>query len=193
MAGHGQPREVSRRELGRGTFISLQEILWRDGQGVERRWESAERAGQRAAVLVIARLVPSQRVVLIRQFRPPARGLVWEFPAGIVDDGETPEQAALREMREETGYHGMIRRVFPAAYNSPGLSSERVHVVCMEIDEQAAANRQPVAEPDEGESIEVRLVGRDDFAAFAEREGASPQGGAFDSKVVGYLCGVMGW
>ena len=43
------------------------------------------------------------RVVLIRQYRYPVDGYVYEFPAGLVDAGENYEQAAVREMHEETG------------------------------------------------------------------------------------------
>lgn len=43
------------------------------------------------------------RVVLIRQYRYPIDGYIYEFPAGLVDDGESYHQAAVRELKEETG------------------------------------------------------------------------------------------
>ena len=49
------------------------------------------------------------KLVLIRQFRYPIGGYVYEFPAGLVDPGESPEEAAVREMYEETGLHFTLR------------------------------------------------------------------------------------
>jgi ADP-ribose pyrophosphatase len=46
----------------------------------------------------------SGRVLLVRQFRPAVEEFTLELPAGHVDDGETPEEAARRELLEETGY-----------------------------------------------------------------------------------------
>lgn len=48
------------------------------------------------------------KVLLEKQFRAPAGKIVIEFPAGLVDEGETVEQAALRELKEETGYVGEV-------------------------------------------------------------------------------------
>jgi ADP-ribose pyrophosphatase len=47
-------------------------------------------------------------LLLEKQFRPPTGKIVIEFPAGMVDEGETPEQSAVRELREETGFIGEV-------------------------------------------------------------------------------------
>src|SRR5260370_1039134 len=44
-----------------------------------------------------------KRILLVRQYRLPARQYLWEIPAGRMDEGETPLQAAKRELIEETG------------------------------------------------------------------------------------------
>lgn len=50
-------------------------------------------------------------LLLIREYRPGSGKSHLSFPAGFIDEGETPEQAALREFREETGYVGRNARV----------------------------------------------------------------------------------
>ena len=52
-----------------------------------------------------------------------------ELPAGLIDAGETPAVAALRELKEETGYVATVRSVSPAACMSPGLTNETVCLV----------------------------------------------------------------
>lgn len=55
--------------------------------------------------------------VLLREPRNHFDGYVWTFPKGKRDGAETPEQAALREVREETGYHARIAGILPGAFS----------------------------------------------------------------------------
>lgn len=184
------PREVSREIVVHGKSLDYHRIIWQDATGQTRLWESVERVKDRAAVMTIPWLLPSRTLVLIRQFRPPAGGPVIEFPAGLIDDGETAEEAALRELREETGYIGAISQMIPPTFNTPGLSGEAVFHAFLAIDESDAANRHPEAMPDEGEHIETVLVSEKDMEAFLVREQA--RGSSFDSKVMSYLLGMTG-
>jgi 8-oxo-dGTP pyrophosphatase MutT (NUDIX family) len=141
-------------------------------------------------VLVIPVLRPSGRLLLIRQYRPPVDGVVLEFPAGLVDAGETHGEAAVREVLEETGYHGHVRWTGPQTCSSPGMTSEGVLLVLMEVDETLPENRCPVPSPAEGEEIEVCLVAPADLAAFLRRE--QEAGVHLDSRTAAYAlgCGV---
>ena len=49
--------------------------------------------------------------MIIVQYRPPVEAFCVEFPAGLIDEGESPEQAAVRELREGTGYFGKVRSI----------------------------------------------------------------------------------
>lgn len=66
-------------------------------------WEYAEHRDSSRSVAVFATTAAGE-VVLIEQRRVPVGRLVLELPAGIVDPGETPEDAAVRELHEETGF-----------------------------------------------------------------------------------------
>jgi 8-oxo-dGTP pyrophosphatase MutT (NUDIX family) len=106
-----------------------------DRNGRRKSWSYIERVGGRQAVVVAARTRSSGALVMIRQYRVPfARALI-ELPAGLVDPGESPEQAALRELEEETGYSGEIARVGPAVSSSAGLTTETFYVVDAVVDE----------------------------------------------------------
>lgn len=64
------------------------------------------------------------RLVLIRQYRYPIDGYVYELPAGLIDPGEYTVQAAVREMREETGFHLQPLYALPPCYMSVGMTDE---------------------------------------------------------------------
>jgi len=67
-----------------------------------------------------------KRVLLVRQFRLPAGKELWELPAGRLDPGEKPLQAAKRELIEETGYRAKKWRKLASFWVSPGYVQERM-------------------------------------------------------------------
>lgn len=68
------------------------------------------------------------RVLLIRQFRHAADGMVWEIPAGRLDQGESPESCARRELAEETGTRASHLQRLTTIYTTPGFTDERIHL-----------------------------------------------------------------
>ncbi len=183
-----QPEIEGVEDIARGKFLALRRIRYRDAEGAPRLWETAERNGFHGAVLLFARLLPSDRLVLIRQYRPPAGRFVFELPAGLIDEGETPEEAARRELREETGYTARAVRTGPPCYTTPGMSDESVFMVEADIDEDAPENAVLRTGFDATENIETVLVPRAGIQAFY-RDGTA-QGAAFDSKLAAYIMGL---
>jgi 8-oxo-dGTP pyrophosphatase MutT (NUDIX family) len=186
----GKAEVLTKKRMASGKWLFLEEILYRDTHGQERKWESVSRAGKTGAVAVIAIMKPSGRLVLVRQFRPPAGAHVIEFPAGLIDGNETPETAAVRELFEETGYSGTITSVTAPIYSSPGLSAETVRLVNMEIDETDLKNRNPETDFDEGEHIETFPVLLKELRSFLEI--AYGKGDCIDAKLMAYAEGLLG-
>src|SRR5277367_189160 len=69
-----------------------------------------------------------KRILLVRQYRVPARDYLWELPAGRLDPGETPLQAARRELIEETGYRAQQWKKLVMFYPSPGFVAEKMTI-----------------------------------------------------------------
>ncbi len=69
-----------------------------------------------------------KRILLVRQYRLPARRSLWELPAGRLDEGETPLAAAKRELREETGYRARTWKKLVSFFPSPGFVSEKMTI-----------------------------------------------------------------
>ena len=99
---------------------------------------SLERGDGAAALLYKPRV---ERLVLVRQFRYPtcAQGPGWllELVAGMIGDGEAPEETVRREILEETGYEVRALRPISTFYLSPGGSSERIFLFYAETDDDA--------------------------------------------------------
>ena len=94
-------------------------------------------------------------VVLVRQFRAPARSELVELPAGTVDEGEEPLETARRELAEETGLHGGRWRAGPVLWMTPGFCRERIHLFFAEDLEAGDPD------PQGGEALEVLRWPRD--------------------------------
>jgi 8-oxo-dGTP pyrophosphatase MutT (NUDIX family) len=150
--------------IGQGKFLRLELKEYTTADGKVCTWESAERMVSHSAALVIATMKRSGKIVLVRQFRPPLSAYSLEFPAGLIDPGEKIEDAAARELHEETGYSCHILWHTGECSTSPGMCSEKVAMVYAEIDEDALENIAHKQDLQDNEDIEVMLVTKEELS-----------------------------
>ena len=107
---------------GRIMNVRLDTIEMADGRVAERE------VVEHAEVVAIVPVDTDRNVILVRQYRLPARDVLLEVPAGGVDEGEFVDEAAQRELREETGYRAAVLERLGGFYVSPGYVTEFIHV-----------------------------------------------------------------
>ncbi|XP_059768054.1 ADP-sugar pyrophosphatase isoform X2 [Balaenoptera ricei] len=119
-----------------------------------RTWETVKRTTRKgqsadgvAVIPLLQRTLHYECIILVKQFRPPMGGYCLEFPAGLIDENESPEAAALRELEEETGYKGDVAECSPAVCMDPGLSNCTTHIVTVTINGDDAENVRPKPKP----------------------------------------------
>ncbi|MDW7645534.1 MAG: NUDIX hydrolase [Desulfuromonadales bacterium] len=115
---------MKKQEIFNGRVISLaiEEHELPDGRRAD--FEIVHHSGG-AAVLPI---LDDGRVLLIRQYRPAAGGMIWEIPAGRLEGGEAPETCIHRELQEEVGYRaGRVERL-GEMLTAVGFCDEVVHL-----------------------------------------------------------------
>lgn len=163
-------------------WLSLRERSFGTRDGQAKVWSYVTRPNSRGGVCIIAQTPAHPReVLIIRQFRPAIGANVLEFPAGLIDAHESPAEAALRELREETGFTGRVCQVGPLALSSPGMTDEGNHVVIVELGEQVEAT------PEEDETIEVLRWPLAEL--FSRLQAAAAQGESVDAKLWAYALG----
>uniref|UniRef100_A0A2K5EK19 ADP-sugar pyrophosphatase n=1 Tax=Aotus nancymaae TaxID=37293 RepID=A0A2K5EK19_AOTNA len=175
---NGKQHIISEELISEGKWVKLEKTTYMDPTGKTRRnkvktllilrtWESVKRTTRKeqsadgvSVIPVLQRTLHYECIVLVKQFRPPMGGYCIEFPAGLIDDGETPEAAALRELEEETGYKGDVAECSPAVCMDPGLTNCTTHIVTVTINGDDAENLRPKPKP---EFVEVISLPKNDL------------------------------
>lgn len=101
----------------------------------------------------VVALTPQHEIVLVRQFRFGRHDFFLEIPGGMIERGEDPVVAGVRELREETGYEGTAARLLGSVHPNPAIQSNTMHVVLVE-----GARRVGPPNFDVNEEIETSLV-----------------------------------
>lgn len=144
------------------------------------RWEYVSRVGGVRAAVILA--IDGGHVLLVDQYRVPLGRRCLELPAGLVDQGETVEAAAARELEEETGYRAAELTVIGEFVSSPGMVSESFTLL-----RATGLSRISDGGGVEGEGIAVHCVPLDGVADYVA--GRRAEGLAIDVKLL-MLLGV---
>ena len=141
-------------------------------KGPERYEAALEALGSTGApgpdAVCIVPLLPDGSVLLEREFRYPLNSWCVSLPAGLIDAGESLEEAVARELSEETGYRlrddiaPAVRPLPQPGFSSTGLTEENVQVVFAQVEPAGQAR------PDSAELIEPFTVARADLRAFLD-------------------------
>ena len=105
------------------------------------------------------------KVVLVRQFRYPVNGYVYEFPAGLVEPGEDALEAGVREMYEETGLNFTPIQTAPGYFTSVGMTDESCGTVF-----GYCSGEPSIANQEGSEDIQVVLADREECKRILNEE-----------------------
>ncbi|XP_066980721.1 uncharacterized protein [Macrobrachium rosenbergii] len=192
----GECKVLKEEEICRGKWLALHNYHWQDQNSKQRVWEVVSRTTRKEqphdVVAIVATVTGSsipESLILVKQFRPPLKNYTIEVPAGLVDDNESAEDAALRELKEETGYTGVITGISGIVALDPGISNITMKIVSVKVDGSASVNQNvsKVCGVD-GEHTEVLLVPLSSLqSALAEFASA---GMIVDSRVGAFALGL---
>jgi len=112
----------------------------------------------------IVPLTKNGEVILVKQYRHGIRGVLWEFPGGVVEDRENPLEGAKRELLEETGYRASNMIEVARLYPNPALQTNTLY--CFLAQEMEKVSEQSL---DAGEDIEVCPVPVEELIKMAKR------------------------
>lgn len=142
-------------KVHKGKYVHYYEATYINSEGAEKKYEIVSRnpnvsieefksqEGKTDAVGIIAFNTSGNKILLQKEFRLATNQWVYNFPGGLIDKGETPEEAARRELFEETGLElKSIIDILPDAYTAVGISDEKVKTVICTADGKFAKSTE---------------------------------------------------
>lgn len=139
-------RVLSHRRVYDGKILALELDEIQEEGGSKALREVVRHRGSVAALPVD----DEGRLVLVRQYRHPVGQALWEVPAGVLEKGESPEQAIRRELEEEVGRRAAHLERLATFHPTPGFCDEVLHLF------RATRLEETAVHPDEDEVLEVK-------------------------------------
>jgi len=170
----GEMKLIESKELLRTSIFQLTQDRAIDPEGFEIKRAIIQHQGS----AVMMAVDDKRRILLVRQYRLPARDYLWELPAGRVDPGETVLQAARRELREETGFRATRWQKLATFFVSPGFLAEKMTIYL------ATGLKSGEQQPMEDERIEMKWFTQSELDIMIQR------GQVKDAKT---MVGFMTW
>jgi ADP-ribose pyrophosphatase len=155
---------IAAEPLADAKWLRLFKVAYHlDGRG-NRTWVVASRSERPRcitgrfeapdAVMIVAYHVRASKIVVTREYRVALAGYEYGFPAGLLESGESVENAARRELLEETGLTATrVVRTSPALFSSAGMTDESMSLAYVECDGEPSTEGN-----DASEIIEVLLL-----------------------------------
>ena len=154
-----EEKTLSSEMIYRGAILNLRKDKVTVKEGRTSYREIVEHDGG----VIILGVTSEGMIPMIRQYRKPAGQVMFELPAGKLEKGEDPTDAALRELKEETGYTAGNIEYVVAFYPTVGYSEEVLHIFF--ATDLSAGD----ADPDENESIDIELYTPDELYEMINR------------------------
>ena len=157
-----KPDILKRTTVAQSRLFRAEELHLRFSNGEERLYEKLCSGGPGAVLMVP--MLDAHTVLMVREYAGGLEDYHLALPKGAMDRGETPEQAANRELKEEAGYGAASIHALKRIYLSPAYMEHKIHIMIMR-------DLYPETLPgDEPEPIEVVPCNIDDLLALAMRE-----------------------
>ena len=171
---------VNKKVLKKTPFVELVQTNYIDTKKKLGQWVWCRRPkGRKAVVIAAIRETPIydhnppvvvdyiRELVVIKEYRVPIEGYEIGFPAGLIDEGETPEDAVRRELEEETGLKvKSIKHISPAVLSSAGITDEAIHMAYVVV--SGTPNKDKL---EASEDIETYLMDVDELRDVMDSDG----------------------
>ena len=142
-------QEISKKVVYQGKRLKVEEVEYLDGEKIIHR--EHVKAGN---AIIILPITEDNKVIMVQEPRTPIGKVILDLPAGMIESGEEPSKAAIRELEEETGYLANKIEFLREYYQTVGYSDEKIQIY---LATHLRKTKQHLDEDEEIRVIEIPL------------------------------------